>query len=1127
MNVTLLVIEDNQPDFLQLTDCLEDMEISLENVLHARSLGEAQRIAKSETDLNLVITALTLPDSFGFQTFSRVHALFSDLPIVIYTDAVNQHQVLTYIQKGAQDFIEKGSFTPRELERVIQFSIERFKIQRDAEAVVSQRNFLFEEGNEPRWIYDLDTLQFLEVNNAAVKTYGYTKSEFLNMTIQDIRPEEDYEKVSVLAEKHLIGKSKRHHGIWTHLTKSGKRLEVEITSHNIDYPGHRAALVVAADRTRKKAYLDEQIQLNNYASVIFENTSDLMILFDDEGDIEAMNRTVTETLKYRENELKGQRLSVLMPETMFEEYEQVWREFKETGHHEGIAQLQDANGERIIGHYHTEKNILDNLHLLVITEYSEQMVEEQRQQILSNIYQSIAVHTEYRETLKTIVALILEEIAWDVGEMWMYEPHDGKLYLEGVHKRNNHIYLENDQRNQISIDPEDKGFPATDAFVAKSLKWNYISDKERIITTYYRMQSDQGITSVAVPVINSSKGKRPVGVICFYKRGHQKEHPYLYQLLHSIADMLSYEIDNLRIAEEYNKLFQYSDHLISVMGFDGFLNRINPSWTRLFHYSEEELKYIHIKHLIHPEDYEIMLDSLSRLAQGDSVKDLEIRFICKKGDIYWLNWTAYPDVSHRKIYSIARDITQLKRSQNVILKTNQRYQKLLQEGTDFISVVDERGRYISIVETSAKQIGYKADELIGKTMFRAVHPSERTRLENAFKKLIDNKLDRIQPAAFRLRNSLGDWLWMEVTATNLLDDQDIGGIVINARDVSRRISYQKEMEKLYADLKRVLSSSMDIICVFDSEGYFKIVSDSVEDILGYTPAELQKTRFWELIHPEDLAKTRREAEKVYEGGGSQNFENRYIHKDGHAVPLIWSSNLDKQNGLVYSVIRDATELKAHERELEQINDDLQKANERFEYAMEATSEAIWDWRPDTDELYWTKGYERLFGYSKDETADFFDECKDNIHKDDLDYVLHSLDEAMEDKERNYWQHQYRFRKKDGEYAVVLDQAYIIRDEDGNTVRIIGAMQDITDQKLAQEEIQRQNERLKDIAWFQSHVLRAPLARLMGLIGILEDSGFADTEEMKEYFGHIKTSAHELDGIIRNIVGLANSIEEKK
>lgn len=82
--------------------------------------------------------------------------------------------------------------------------------------------------------------------------------------------------------------------------------------------------------------------------------------------------------------------------------------------------------------------------------------------------------------------------------------------------------------------------------------------------------------------------------------------------------------------------------------------------------------------------------------------------------------------------------------------------------------------------------------------------------------------------------------------------------------------------------------------------------------------------------------------------------------------------------------------------------------------------------------------------------------------------------------------------------------------------------DITERKRHLEAIQKQNEKLRDIAWIQSHVVRAPLARIMGLVDILSFDSLSE-EERQEMLQHIITSAQELDGVIKDIVGKAERI----
>jgi two-component system cell cycle sensor histidine kinase/response regulator CckA len=116
----------------------------------------------------------------------------------------------------------------------------------------AEREFrtLFVANPLPMWIYDLTTFQFLEVNDAVVQRYGYERDEFLTMTIKDIRPSEDVDRlVTQIGQPRAPWQST---GDWRHRLKSGQVIDVEITSHTITYAGHSAALVIAQDITERK-----------------------------------------------------------------------------------------------------------------------------------------------------------------------------------------------------------------------------------------------------------------------------------------------------------------------------------------------------------------------------------------------------------------------------------------------------------------------------------------------------------------------------------------------------------------------------------------------------------------------------------------------------------------------------------------------------------------------------------------------------------------------------------------------------------------------------------------------------------------------------------------------------------
>jgi PAS domain S-box-containing protein len=130
-------------------------------------------------------------------------------------------------------------------------------------------SLLFAASPLPMFLYDLKTLEYLEVNDAAVRHYGYTRDEFLRMTITDIRPSEDIPRLTETTKNQDF--ASQHLGQWRHILKDGTLIDVEIVAHMLELNGRQVSLVVAQDITERKR-LEEQLRKSKEAAEVASRT---------------------------------------------------------------------------------------------------------------------------------------------------------------------------------------------------------------------------------------------------------------------------------------------------------------------------------------------------------------------------------------------------------------------------------------------------------------------------------------------------------------------------------------------------------------------------------------------------------------------------------------------------------------------------------------------------------------------------------------------------------------------------------------------------------------------------------------------------------------------------------------
>jgi len=204
---------------------------------------------------------------------------------------------------------------------------------------------LLERIPAPVFVYDRESLAYLAVSDQAVAKYGYSREEFMRMTIADIRPKEDVPPLRKMLDES--GTAFEHRGVWRHKKKSGAIIDVEITTHGLELNGRPACIVLAMDVTEKLRAENALRRSEALNQAILQSSLDCIITMNEAGDIVEFNRAAEQAFGCARAQALGRSVKHLMiPKDLREKHELGLARYLATGEEKIIGQRIQTTAQR-------------------------------------------------------------------------------------------------------------------------------------------------------------------------------------------------------------------------------------------------------------------------------------------------------------------------------------------------------------------------------------------------------------------------------------------------------------------------------------------------------------------------------------------------------------------------------------------------------------------------------------------------------------------------------------------------------------------------------------------------------------------------------------------------------------
>jgi PAS domain S-box-containing protein len=434
----------------------------------------------------------------------------------------------------------------------------------------------------------------------------------------------------------------------------------------------------------------------------------------------------------------------------------------------------------------------------------------------------------------------------------------------------------------------------------------------------------------------------------------------------------------------------------------------------------------------------------------------------------------YRQLSEELEERVSERTEDLRKSTIALRESEERLRSFVQQNIDGIILIDPEGVVVEWNIVMEKLSGFSSEEMIGLKIWE-LHfyinredqptPERRRQVEEDYKHILQTGIvpEYVQSRETSLFQKSGGRIFLEQKVFTVKTNKGFWmGVIV--RDLSERKRAEKALREKTEELERFFTSALDLLCIADTDGYFRRLNREWEKVLGYRLKDLEGMRFLDLVHPDDQQATLAAMAKLNAQEEVLDFTNRYRCKDGTYRWFEWRSI--PHGKLIYASAHDITNRRQAEEALlasEAIYRQAIEVAGAVPYRQSYTADGKL-----VDYNFIGDGILQITGYTSEEfNATLWDSLVREAHLLE-DLAEFSWDEAAQKVRAGdipVWKCEYLIQARDSTMRWIFESAVEIRDENGISHGSIGLFQDITERRQVEIDLRESEKRYRDLVEF--------------------------------------------------------------